>query len=66
VSQKKCHFYFYDNFGKHVPIFIMIIIIIIIIILLCFFPVKFRKDLQKKLESKLSPPFKSVVTLVTL
>ena len=51
VSLKTAHFYFCDNSGKSGLFFII------------FFTVKFRKDLQRKLELKLPPPLKSVATL---
>jgi len=54
VSQSQIkvgYFYFYDNFSKNEPVFII------------FFTVKFRKDLQRKLELKLPPPLKSVAAL---
>ena len=50
MSQKVSHFYFHDKFGNSISIFI-------------FFSVKFRTDLWRKLELKLSPPLKSVAAL---
>ena len=43
-------YFFYNNFGKHGPIFIF------------FFTVKFKKDLQRKMELKLPPLLISVAT----
>ena len=48
--KKVGHFYFFDNFGKSGPKFVI-------------FTVKFRKDLQEKLELKLPPPLESVAAL---
>jgi len=50
VSQKVSHFYFHENFGNSISIFI-------------FFNVKFRTDLWRKLELKLPPSLKSVAAL---
>jgi len=51
VLEIEDYFYFHDNFDESGPIFII------------FFTVKFRKDLWRKLELKLSPPLKSVAAL---
>jgi len=53
MSEKVGNVYFYDNFSKCRPIFTQ------------FFSltVKFRNELRRKLELKLSPPLKSDVTL---
>jgi len=50
ASEKVGHFYFYDNFDKSGPNFII-------------FNVKFRKDMREKSELKLPPPLKSDAAL---
>ena len=50
--KKVCHFYFHDNFGNSGPI-----------LKKKKFAVKFRKDLRRKQELKLSPLLKSVAVV---